>query len=66
MISLPAAVRVYIYTLPCDMRKSFDSLSALARELVGVDPLSRHLFVYASKLPQSCDIVHLISRSQAA
>ncbi|MCC7339639.1 MAG: IS66 family insertion sequence element accessory protein TnpB [Bryobacterales bacterium] len=58
MISLPAAVRVYLYTLPCDMRKSFDSLSALAREVVGVDPLSGHLFVYASKRADRVKILY--------
>jgi len=58
MISLPAAVRVYLYTLSCDMRKSFDSLSALAREVVSVDPLSGHLFVYASKRADRLKILY--------
>lgn len=30
MISLPPAVRVYLYTAPCDMRQGFDRLKALA------------------------------------
>jgi hypothetical protein len=30
MISLPAAVRVYLCTLPCDMRHGFDGLKMLA------------------------------------
>jgi len=37
MISLLAAVRVYLYTAPCDMRRGFDGLQALARHVVGVD-----------------------------
>ena len=39
MISLPAAVRVYLYTAPCDMRRGFDGLQSLAR----------HLFVFCSR-----------------
>jgi transposase len=46
MISLPAAVRVYLYTLPCDMRRGFDGLQALASHVIGVDPLGGHLFVF--------------------
>jgi hypothetical protein len=33
MIHLPASVLVYLCLTPCDMRKSFDSLQALVREL---------------------------------
>jgi transposase len=29
MIHLPASVRVYLATSPCDMRRSFDGLQAL-------------------------------------
>ena len=32
MISLPAAVRVYLYTAPCDMRRGFDGLRTLVRQ----------------------------------
>ena len=49
MISLPAAVRVYLYTAPCDMRRGFDGLQSLARHVVGVDPLAGHLFVFCSR-----------------
>jgi transposase len=49
MISLPAAVRVYLYTLPCDMRRGFDGLQALASHVIGVDPLGGHLFVFCSR-----------------
>jgi len=37
MIHLPASVRVYLCLSPCDMRKSFDSLHALAREHLELD-----------------------------
>ena len=43
MISLAAAVRVYLCTSPCDMRRGFDGLKALAEHGVGVDPLGGDL-----------------------
>lgn len=49
MIVLPAAVRVYLYTAPCDMRRGFDGLRALATHVVGIDPLAGHLFVFCSR-----------------
>jgi transposase len=49
MIGLPAAVRVYLYTAPCDMRRGFDGLKALAEYGVGVNPLGGDLFVYCSR-----------------
>jgi hypothetical protein len=39
MIHLPASVRVYLATSPCDMRRSFDGLHALVSSLVLFGPL---------------------------
>ena len=44
MLSLPSSVRIFLATEPCDMRKGFDSLSALVRKY-GEDVFSGHLFV---------------------
>jgi transposase len=49
MFGLSAAVRVYLAKEPADMRKSFDSLSALVQGSLGLDPLSGHLFVFINK-----------------
>ena len=49
MFGLSAAVRVYLAKEPADMRKSFDSLAALASGTLGLDPLSGHLFVFVNK-----------------
>jgi transposase len=49
MIHLPASVRVYLCLSPCDMRKSFDSLHALVREQLQLDPFAGHLFVFVSR-----------------
>ena len=42
-------IRVHLYGVPADMRKSFDGLSALARNAMGFDPLSGHLFVFINR-----------------
>ena len=49
MIHLPASVRVYLCLTACDMRKSFDSLHALAREHLHLDAFAGHLVVFASR-----------------
>jgi transposase len=49
MFGLSPAVRVYLATEPADMRKSFDGLAALAQGVLGLDPLSGHLFVFANR-----------------
>ena len=42
-------VRVYLYGAPCDMRKSYNGLIALAKNVMGKDPLSGHLFVFVNR-----------------
>jgi transposase len=49
MLSLSLPGRVFLCTLPTDMRKSFDSLSGLVEQQLGLDPLSGDLFVFRSK-----------------
>lgn len=49
MIHLPASVRVYLATAPCDMRRSFDGLHALVVTVLQLDAFAGHLFVFANK-----------------
>src|SRR5580692_10321872 len=49
MLSLPLPVRIFLCTRHADMRKSFDGLAQMAREFLGQDPLSGHLFVFRNK-----------------
>ena len=49
MLSFPQSVEVYICTQPTDMRKSFDSLSALTRDVLKQNPLSGQLFVFFNR-----------------
>ncbi len=58
MISLPAAVRVYLCTVPCDMRRGFDSLKMLAQNVVGVDPMDGHLLTFCSRRADRLKILY--------
>ena len=49
MLTIPPAVRIYACTRPTDMRKGFDGLSALVRDVLDEDPLSGHLFVFCNR-----------------
>jgi transposase len=42
-------VRIWLYTRPTDMRKSFDGLSVLVKEKLREDPLSGQLFVFVNR-----------------
>ena len=49
VIHLPSSVRVYVCLSACDMRKSFDGLSALVRDALELDALAGHLYVFANR-----------------
>jgi transposase len=42
-------IRVHLYGLPCDMRKSFTGLYALAQQGLRSDPLNGDLYVFISR-----------------
>ena len=46
---LPAGVRILVCTARVDMRKSFDTLAAVARESMSEEPESGALFVFLGK-----------------
>jgi transposase len=41
--------RIHLCTLPTDMRKGFDTLAVLVRDVLGCDPLSGHLFLFVGR-----------------
>jgi transposase len=49
MLSLPAAVRIFLCTTAIDMRQGFDRLAGLAHEVFAQDPLSGHLFLFLNR-----------------
>ena len=46
---LPASVRILVCTHPQEMRRSFDRLAQVAREVVGEDPQKGAMLVFVGK-----------------
>jgi len=44
-----APLTVWLYRRPADMRKSYDGLSALAKQTLGEDPLSGAVFCFVNR-----------------
>ncbi len=42
-------IRVHLYGMPADMRKSYDGLQALTRHAMGQDPASGALYVFVNR-----------------
>lgn len=58
MLTLPAAVRIFIGSTPIDMRKSIDGLMAIVQGELEADAYSGHLFVFVSR---RCDRVKILT-----
>jgi hypothetical protein len=51
VLTLPAAVRIYVAAEAVDLRRGFDGLAATTRSLFRQDPLDGHLFVSLNRNP---------------
>jgi len=49
VLTPPPTVRVFVASMPVDLRRSFDSLAACTEQLLRQDPLSGHLFVFRNR-----------------
>lgn len=49
MIPISAATRVYLAVGATDLRKGFEGLSDLARQILEVDPISGHLCIFCNR-----------------
>jgi transposase len=49
MFFAESQIRVHLYGKPCDMRKSYDGLQALARHAMERDPLDGSLYVFVNR-----------------
>ena len=49
MISPTGSLRVFVCIQPADMRRSFDGLCGMARDIMKQDPLSGHLFLFRNR-----------------
>jgi transposase len=45
----PSAMRIWLATVPADMRCGFDRLADLAKSVTSQDPLGGHLFVFRGR-----------------
>lgn len=48
---LPSSVRILVCTTRQDMRRSFDTLAAVVRDVMGEEPQSGALYVFVGKKP---------------
>lgn len=49
MLSFPGSLKIYVAIEPCDMRKSFNGLYAVAEDHLKEDPCSGALFEFCNK-----------------
>jgi len=49
MLSFTGSLKVFVAVEPCDLRKSFNGLHALATERLGEDPRGGALFVFTNR-----------------
>ncbi|MGK0185969.1 MAG: transposase [Verrucomicrobiales bacterium] len=49
MLTFNGSLKIYVALEPCDMRKSFNGLSEIARSHLGLDPLSGAAFLFTNK-----------------
>jgi transposase len=49
MLTLSPLVRIFLCQQSVDLRKSFDGLSGCVETIIGVSPLSGHLFVFFNR-----------------
>ena len=58
MLSFPTAIKVYLCTAPCDMRRSFDGLSMMAEHVIGCNPYAGHLLVFSNRRTDRVKILY--------
>jgi transposase len=49
MLTLAAGTRVFLASKPVDMRKGFNGLATIARQVLDLDPFGGHLFLFRGK-----------------
>ena len=49
MLSVPGSVRIFLHTMPTDMRKGVDGLSGIIRGEFSADPLDGSLFLFVNR-----------------
>ncbi len=57
MLSFTGSLKIYLAVEPCDMRKSFNGLYALAEDKLKLDPRNGALFIFTNKRRNSIKIL---------
>jgi transposase len=58
MPSFPAAIKVYLCTVACDVRRSFDGLFMMAEHIIRCNPLAGHLLVFCNRRSDRLKILY--------
>ena len=58
MLFSESQARIWLYAHPCDMRKSYDGLSALVKNSLQEDPLSGEWFVFINRKQTQMKILY--------
>jgi len=58
MLGVGKSQRVFVCQEPIDMRKSFEGLAYLTREVIKQDPLSGYLFMFVNRTKSSMKILY--------
>ena len=58
MFFMQAKTKIWLYTQPTDMRKSFNGLSALVRNKLVENPLTGQLFVFINRRRTQIKLLH--------
>ncbi len=58
MIGTSRNVQVFACPEPTDMRRGYNGLWALARDVIGEDPMSGHLFLFVAKNQKRAKVLH--------
>lgn len=57
MLSISPSIRIFVHTLPTDMRKSFDGLYAIVTQAFAKDVLHGDYFVFLNRARDRCKIL---------
>ena len=57
-LSLSPTIRILVYSLPTDMRRQFDGLSALVAHTLQQDVFTGDYFVFFNRRRQRCKVLY--------
>jgi transposase len=57
MLSISPSIRIFVHSLPTDMRKGFNGLCAIVGEAFGKDVLAGDYFVFVNRAQDRCKIL---------